>query len=240
MGRSRKERTSWPGARPAVMDSMLRRRVQNPFSGQGSLRMVSSRPLSVCTISTGIAPEQKTTEEMPWPERDMIRMLRRQMLRTCAREDQSGTLSTGRRHEETPLKMASETPGTRTTKEIRCREDTAGEGGERKNSTRCGSPTEANPGTVGRKTTNTGKGRKTPTRASQLPDHDRTNARRTPRTSQNGRGIWFQSSEVEERDGHQKASQRRARTQEPQPPKGAQKSWAEVVRSGSVASWDRC
>ena len=167
----------------------------------------------------------------------MVRMLRRQMLRTCAREDQSGILSPGKRREETALKMASETPRAGTTKEIRRREDTAG-GGERKNSTRCRSPTKANPGTVGRKTTNTGKGRKNPTGASQLPDHDRTNARRNPRTSQNSRGIWFQHSKVEERDGRQKTSQRGARTQEPQPPKGAQKSWAEVVRFGSVASWD--
>jgi len=134
--------------------------------------------------------------------------------------------------------MASETPRARSTKEIRCREDTAGEGGERKNSTRCRSPTKANPGTARRKATNTGKGRKNPTRANQLPGQDRTNARRNPRTSQNGRGIWFQHSKVEELDGHQKASKRGARTQEPQPPKGAQKSWAEVVRSGRIASWD--
>jgi len=202
--------------------------------------MVSPRPISVYAISTGIAPEQKTAEETPRAEPDMVQMLRRQMLRTCAREDQSGILSPGKRPEETPLKMASETPGARTAKEIRCREDTAGEGGERKNSTRRWSLTEANPGTVGRKTTNTGKRRKNPTRAKQLPDHDRTNARRNPRTSQNGRGIWLQHSKVEERNGHQKASKRGARTQEPQPPKGAQKSWAEVVRSGSVALWDRC
>jgi len=86
----------------------------------------------------------------------------------------------------------------------------------------------------------TGKGRKNQTGASQLPDHDRTNARRTPRTSQNRRGIWFQHSKVEEQDGRQKVTKRGARTHEPQPPKGAQKSWAEVVISGSVASWDRC
>ena len=201
--------------------------------------MVSSRPISVYTISTSIAPEQEITEETLWAERDMVRMLRRQMLRTCAREDQRGILSPGKRRQETPLKMASETPGAGTTKEIRCREDTA-EGGERKKSTRCRSPTKANPGTVGRKTTNTGKGRKNPTGASQLPDHDRTNARRNPRTSQNSRGIWFQHGKVEERDGRQKTSQRGARTQEPQPQKGTQKSWAEVVRFGSVASWDRC
>jgi len=237
VGGSGKKGTSSQGARPAVMDSMLQRRVPNPFSGQGSLGMVSSRPISVCAISTGIAPEQKTTEETPWTKRDMVRMLRRQMLRTCTREDQSGILSPGKRRKKTPLKMASETSGAGTTKAIRCREDTAG-GGERKNSTRCRSPTKANPGTVGRKTTITGKGRKNPTGASQLPEHDRTNARRTPRTSQNDSGNWFRPSKVEERDGRQKTSQRGARTQEPQPPKGAQKSWAEVVRFGSVASWD--
>jgi len=169
----------------------------------------------------------------------MVRMLRRQMLRTCAREDQSGILSPGKRRQETPLKVASETPRARTTKQIRCREDTAG-GGERKNSTRCRSPTEANPGTAERKATINGEGRKNPTGASELPGHDRTNARRNPRTSQNGRRIWFQPSKVEERNGHQKTSKRRARTQEPQPPERTQKSWAEVVRFGQVASRDRC
>jgi len=136
--------------------------------------------------------------------------------------------------------MAQTSPGARTTKEARCREDTAGEGGERKNSTRRRSPTKANPGTARRKEAITGKQGPIPTGASKLPDHNRTNARRNPRSSQNRRGIWFQHSEVEERDGHQKASKRGARTQEPQAPKGAQKSWAEVVRSGQVASWDRC
>jgi len=218
------------------MDGMLRRRVPSALQRQGSLGVVSSRPIWVYAISTGIAPEQKPTEETPWAERDMVRMLRRQMLRTCAREDQSGILSPGKRREETPLKMASETPRARTTKDIRCREDTAGVGGERKNSTRRRSPTEANSGTARRKATKPGKGRENPTGASQLPDHDRTNARRDPRTSQNGCGIWFQPSKVEERNGHQKTSKRGARTQEPQPPKRTQKSWAEVVRFGQVAS----
>jgi len=212
MGRSGKERTSSPGARPAVMDSMLRRRVQDQLSRQGSFRMVCPRPISVYAISTGITPEQKTAEETPWAERDMVQMLRRQMLRTCPREHQSRILSPGKRREETPLKMALETPGDRTRKEIRGHEDTAGEGRERKNSTRRRSPTEANPGTVGGKTTNTGKRRKNPIRDRQLPDHDRTNGRKKSRTSQNGRGIWVQHSEVEERDGHQKARKRGAGT----------------------------
>jgi len=240
VGRSRKEGTSSERTGCAVMDSMLRRWVPGTLQGQGSLGMVSPRPISVCAIWTGIAPEQTTAEETPWAERHMVRMLRRQMLRTCAREDQSGVLPPGKRREETPLKMASETPRAGTRKEIPHREATAGEGGVRKNSTRRRSPTKGNPGTVRRKATNTGKGRKNQTGASQLPDRDRTNARRTPRTSQNGHGIWFQHSKVEERDGRQKASKRGARTQEPQPRKGAQNSWAEVVRSGSVASWDRC
>ena len=140
------------------MDGMLRRRVPSALQRQGSLGVVSSRPIWVYAISTGIAPEQKTTEETPWAECDMVRMLRRQMLRTCAREDQSGILSPGKRREETPLKMASETPRAGTTKEIPCREDTAGEGGERKNSTRRRSPTEANSGTARRKATKPGKG----------------------------------------------------------------------------------
>jgi len=176
VGSSRKEGTSWKGARCAVMDSMLRRRVPSALQRQGSLGMVSPRPISVCAISTGIAPEQKTTEETPGAERDMVRMLRRQMLRTCAREDQSRVLSPGKLREETPLKMARETPRAGTAKEISCHKDTAGEGGERKNSTRRRSPTEPNPGTPKRKAANPGNGRQNPTGASQLPDHDRTNA----------------------------------------------------------------
>ena len=92
------------------MDSMLRRRVPSTLQKQGTLGIVSPRPISVCAISTGIAPEQKTTEETPRTERDMVQMLRRQMLRTCAREDQSGVLAPGKRREETPLKMAWTTP----------------------------------------------------------------------------------------------------------------------------------
>jgi len=235
----RKEGTSWKGARCAVMDGMLRRRVPSALQGQGSLGVVSSRPISVYAISTRIAQEQKTTEETPWAERDMGRMLRRQMFPTCAREDQSGILSPGKWRQETPLKIASVTPRVRTKKEIRRREDTAG-GGERKNSTRCRCPTKANPGSAKRKATIPGERRKSPTGASQLPGQDRTNARRNPRTLQNDRGNWFQPSKGEERNGHQKTSKRRARTQESQPPKRAQTSRGEVVRSGSVASRDRC
>jgi len=221
------------------MDGMLRRWVPSALQGQGSLGGVSSRPISVYAISTGIAQEQQTTEETLWTECDMGRMLRRQMLCTCAREDQSGILSPGKRRQETALKMASETLRARTRKEIRRREDTGG-GGERKNSTRCRSPTKANRGTAKQKATIPGERRKSPIGASQLPGHDRTNARRNPRTSQNDRGNWFQPSKVEERNGHQKTSKRGDRTQESQPPKRAQKSRAEVVRSGSVASRDRC
>ena len=239
VGRSRKQGTSSEGARCAVMVGMLRQQVPSALQGQGSHGVVSSTPILVHTISTGIAPEQKTTEETPWAERHMVRMLRRLMLRTCAREDQSGILSPGEWRQESPLKMASETPRARTTKAIRCPEHTAG-GGEQNNSTRCRSPTKANPGAVERKATVYGKGRKNPTRASQLPGHDRTNARTSPRTSQNGRRNWLQPSKVEERNGQQKTSQRGARTQEPQPSKGTTQSWAQVVRFGQVASWDRC
>jgi len=206
--------------------------VPSALQRQGSLGVVSPRPVSICAIGTGIAPEQKTAEETTRADRDMVRMLRRQMLRTCAREDPSWVLSPGKRREETLLEMAPATPRTGTAKQFRGREDTTGEGGERKNSTRRRGLTEANPGTVGRKTTITGEGRENPTRASELPEHDRSNARRNQRTSQDRRGIWVQFSEVEKRDGHEKASKRGARTQEPQPPEGAQKSWAEVVGSG--------
>ena len=210
VGSSRQKGTCSKGARCAGMDGMLPRRVPSARQGQGSLSVVFSRPISIYTISTGIAPEQKTRQETPWAERDMVRMLRRQMPRTCAREDQSGILSPGKQRQKTPLKMASETRRVRTMKEIRCGEDTAG-GGERKNSTRCRSPTKGNPGTAEQKATVNGEGRKKLTGASQLPGHDRTNARRNPRTSQNTRGIWFQQSEVEERDGRQRTSKRGAR-----------------------------
>ena len=154
----------------------------------------------------------------------MARMLRRQMLRTCAREDQSRVLSPGKRRKETPLEMASETPRAGTRKEIQCREDTAGERGEQKNSTRRWSPTEANPGILERKGPIPKKRRHIPTAASRPAIHDKPNARRNSRTSQNARGIGFQPSEVEEQDGYQNASKRGARAQKPQPPKGAQKS----------------
>jgi len=65
VGGSREKRTSSKGARCAVMDGMLRRRVPSALQGQGSLGVVSSRPISVYAITTGIAPEQKTTEETP-------------------------------------------------------------------------------------------------------------------------------------------------------------------------------
>jgi len=90
VGSSREKGTSAAGTRGGVMDGMLRRRVPSALQGQGSLGVVSSRPISVYAHSTCIAPEQKTTEETRWAERDMVRMLRRQMLRTCAREDRSG------------------------------------------------------------------------------------------------------------------------------------------------------
>jgi len=96
VGRSRKEETSSKRARCAVIDSMPRRWVPGALQRQGSLGMVSPRRISVCAISTSIAPEQKTAEETPWAERDMVRMLQGQMLRTCAREDQSRVLSPGK------------------------------------------------------------------------------------------------------------------------------------------------
>jgi len=151
VGRSREDREGSTGARCAVVDSMLRQRVPSALQGQGSLRMVSARPISVCAISTGITVEQKTTEETPWPNCDMVRMLRRQMLRPYTGKDQSWVLCPGKRRKETPLEMAQTAPGAGATEEIWCCEDTAGEGGEGKNSTRRRSLTEANPGTVGRK-----------------------------------------------------------------------------------------
>jgi len=162
------------------------------------------------------------------------------MLRTCAREDQSGVLPSGEWREETPLKMAAETPRAGTTKQIRCREDTAGEGGERKNSTGHRSHAKASPGIVERKRPIPKKRGRIPTAASRPTIHDKLNARRYSGTWQNGRGIGFQPSKVVERDGYQDARERRARTQKPQLPQGAQKGWAEVVRSGQVASWDPC
>jgi len=62
VGRSRKEGRSSEGTRCAVMNGMLRRQVPSARQGPGSLGVVSSRPISVYAISTGIAPEQKPTE----------------------------------------------------------------------------------------------------------------------------------------------------------------------------------
>jgi len=64
-GRSRNEGTSSKGVRCAVVDSMLRRWVPSGLQGQGSLGMVSPRPISLCALGTGIAQEQKTAEETP-------------------------------------------------------------------------------------------------------------------------------------------------------------------------------
>jgi len=129
VGRSGKERTSSPRARPAVMDSMLRRRVQDPLSRQGSHVMVSPRPISVNAISTNIVQKQETREEMR-PERHCVgQMLRGQMFCPCPRKNKPRVLPTGKWRKKDSVKMAPESPRARTTKSVRCREDTAGERG---------------------------------------------------------------------------------------------------------------
>jgi len=151
VGRSGKEGTSSPGARPAVLDSMLRRWVPDPLLGQGSLGIVSPRPISVCTISTNIAPKQETTEETPPKRYPMGQMLRGQMFCPCPRKNNRRVLPPGKRQRKNSIEMAPETPQARATKEVRCRADTAGQGGEQKNSTRCWSPPEASTGTIEQK-----------------------------------------------------------------------------------------
>jgi len=149
VGQSGKRRTSSPGAQPAVLDCMLRPRVPDPLSGQGRLGIVSPRPISVCTIRTNITPKQETREETP-PERYHVgQMLRAQMFCPCPRKNKCRVLPTGKQRKKNSVEMAPESPQAGATKEVRCGEDTAGEGGERENSTRCRSPTEANAGTVG-------------------------------------------------------------------------------------------
>jgi len=87
VGGSGKKREGLPRAQCAVVDSMLRRQVPSALQRQGSLGMVSPRQILVWAISTGIAPEQKTTEETPQTNHDMVQMLRRQMLRPCTGKD---------------------------------------------------------------------------------------------------------------------------------------------------------
>ena len=240
VARSREQRTSSKGARCAIMDGILRRRVPGALQRQGSLGIVSPRPISVYAISTGIAPEQKSAEETPGAKRDMVRMLRRQMLRTCAREDQSGVVPPGKRQEETPLLMALKKPRAGTTKEMRGRENTAGEGGERNNSTRRRSPTKADPGTVGRKRTIPKKQGRLPTEGSEPTSPDTPPPGRRPRTSQDGGRIGIQPRKVEKRGGRSKERKPEARATEPRAKERVEKSWAEVARFGQLASRDRC
>jgi len=128
---------------------MLRRRVQDPLSGQGSLGMVSPRPISVYAISTNIALKQETIEETLPKGHHVGQMLRGQMLCPGPRKNNSGVLPTGKRGKKSSVEMPPESPRARAVKEVRCREDTGGGGGERKNPTRRRSTTEASPGTVG-------------------------------------------------------------------------------------------
>jgi len=176
------------------------------------------------------------------------------MFRPHPGKDQRGILSQERRREKNAIPIAQTAPKPGAKEKGGYREDTAGEGGERKNSTGRRSLAQASPGIAkqkGRIPKKPGpipkkrgpipkKRGQIPTAARRPAIHDQANARRYSRTSQNGCGIGFQHSEVEERDGYQDACERRARTQKPQPPQGAQKSWAEVVRSGQVVSWDQC
>jgi len=175
VGRSGKEGTSSPGARPAVMDSMLQRWVEDALSRQGSLGMVSPRPISVYAISTNIASKQETTEEMPPKRHCMRQMLRGQMLCPCLRKDKCRVLPPGKWRKKNSVELAPETPRARATKEVRCREETAGEGRERKNSARRRSPTEASPGIVGRKGPIPEKRGRIPTKDNRPANHDKPN-----------------------------------------------------------------
>jgi len=222
------------------MDSMLRRQVPNPFSGQGSQGMVSPRPISVCAITTYIAEQQETTEEISRKQSHLGQMLRGQMLFPHPGKNERGILPSERRQEKTtiPMEQTASKPGAK--EKGRYCEDTAEGGGERKNSTRHQSSAEGSPGIAERKRPVGKKRGRIPTADSRPAIRDKPNAPRYSRISQHGRGIGFQPSEVEERNGYQDVSEQRARAQKPQPSQGAQKSWAEVVRSGQVASWDRC
>jgi len=166
-------------------------------------------------------------------------ILPRQMLCPCPRENKRIVLPTGKWRDKNSFEMGLETPRDRTTKEVQCREDTAGEERERTNSTRIRSLTQASQGIVRRKRRIPEKGRRTLTEASRLAKHDEPNSRRDSSTSQNGRRIWFQPRQVEERKGNSEARKRGARTQKLESPKRALKIWGAVVRFGQGASMDR-
>jgi len=133
-------------------------------------------------------------------------MLRGQMLRPCPRKNKRRVLPAGEWRDKNSFKIVPEPPRARTTKEVQCREDTAGEGGERKHSIRRRSPTEANPGTVGRKGPIPEKQVRIPTEDNGPGNHDKPHTRRDSWTSQNRRGNWLQPSEVEKQDRHLEAS----------------------------------
>ena len=222
------------------MDSMLQRRVPSGLQGQGSLGIVSARTISVCSISTGITREQKTTEETPWPNCDMVRMLRRQMLRPCTGKNQSWVLPPGKRRKEASLAMAQTTPRAGTTEEIWSCEDTAGEGGERKNSTRCRSLTEANPGTVGRKQHSLEKDEKT---RKELANYENTIGRMREeilglRRTVTGSGFSLArlKNEMDTRTRANEELEHRNHSLR----KELRRAGQRLLDLGHLASWDRC
>ena len=83
----------------------------------------------------------------------------------------------------------------------RCRGDTTGEGGERKNTTRYRGLTQADPGTVGRKEAILKKPGRLPKEDSGPTSEDRTTPQGDPRTSQDGGRMRIQPRKVEERGG---------------------------------------
>ena len=81
-------------------------------------------------MSTNIAPKQGATEETPPKRHYMGQILQGQMLCPDSRQDKCRILPRGKRRKKTTVEMATATPRASSTKKVRCREDTAGEGGE--------------------------------------------------------------------------------------------------------------
>jgi len=135
------------------------------------------------------------------PERHHVgQMLRGRMICPCPRENKRRVLPPGKRRKKNSVEMAPETPRARATKEVRCREDPAGEAAERKNPTRRRSLTKAGPGSDGRKGPIPEKQGRIPTKDNGPAKHDKLNPRRNSRTLQNGCGSWLQPGKVEKRN----------------------------------------
>jgi len=129
-------------------------------------------------------------------------MLQRQVPNTRPVQGGHRVLPAEGRNEEGTLALAPVPPRPKIWyRKKRSREDTTREGGERKNTTRYQSLTQAYPGTVGRKGPIPEKRGRLQTGGSGPASQDSTPPGRRPRTSQDGGRIGIQPGKVEERGG---------------------------------------